>query len=518
MRRFIVGLLILVSALALVGASTSLWTRRHVVNTDVFVAGTQKVLTDPAVQARVQSQVVTTVMANPDVQQAIDQVVAVLPPRLQSFRPTIEDGARNVLNNGVHALLTAPAFTTLTSAATRSAQTQLINGQPVEFTLGQAKALVPPQDRTGLAGQVLNLIPDNVGITVLTKQETPQVYTAIDTLKVLWLWLGLAALATLAGALALSHRRKKTLRAWSVTTGVLGLVLVLAFAIGRTPLLNNVKPVNVDVADAVYQGVTGSMRSWTLWLVLIMFGITAITLLWGRIGIVPALVRAYRAVRDQAAQYRKDRAAIRAVPGTEGAPAPVPEQSWPRRFAAGTRAFFDSLDLPERLSTLAEFLRRNLRMARWAGVAVGALVLLLWPSPTLSVLIWVAAFVALYLGLIEMVLTITAHAAGGAQALSTPTGNGSPAPSPVSTIQPAATPVAEPQPLETVGAGDAENTAPIVPAQSTGEASHHVATLTPEELSALGSRLDMLMRLGDARTAGVLTDDEFAREKAQLLT
>lgn len=520
MRRFVVGLLVLVSALALVGASTSLWTRRHVVNTDVFVAGSQKVITDPTVQARIQSQVVDVVMTNPDVQRAIDEVVAQLPPRLQAFRPTVADGARNLLNDGVHTILTAPAFSSLTSAALRSAQTQLINGQPVEFTLGQAKALVPPQDLTGLAGQVLTLIPDDVGITVLTKQQTPQVYTAIDTVKVLWLWLGLAALAALAGALVMSRRRQKTLRAWSVTTGVTGLLLVLTFAIARTPLLNNVKPVNVDVADAVYQGVTGSLRSWTLWLVLIMFGIMVVTLLWGRIGILPALGRGYHAVRDQAAQYRKERASAPAASGTDGTPAQAPAQSWPRRLAAGTRALVDSLNLPERLHALAEFLHRNLRLARWAGVAAGALILLLWPSPTLSVLIWVAAFVALYLGLIELVLTVTARAPGAPHVAIAATGSGSaataPAPTPIQSTPPGP-PGAEPPPVATVGSGTAESIAPTVPAQSTGEASHHLAMPTPEDLSALGSRLDMLMRLGDARTAGVLTDDEFAREKAQLL-
>jgi hypothetical protein len=41
--------------------------------------------------------------------------------------------------------------------------------------------------------------------------------------------------------------------------------------------------------------------------------------------------------------------------------------------------------------------------------------------------------------------------------------------------------------------------------------------VTPEDVSAMGGRLDLLMRLGDARTAGVLTDEEFTREKAQLL-
>jgi hypothetical protein len=495
MRRFIVGLLVLISALAMIGASTSLWTRRHVVNTDVFVAGSQAVLTNPAVQARLQSQVVDTVMANPDVQQAINEAVAVLPPRLQAFRPTVADGARNLLNTGVHTLLTAPAFTTVTSAALRSAQTQLINGQPVEFTLGQAKALVPPENRTGLAGQVLTLIPDNVGVTVLTKADAPQVYTAIDVLKSLWLWLGLAALGALAGALMISRRRQKTLRAWAVTTAVTGLLLVLTFAIARTPLLNHAKPANVAVIDAVYQGVTGSLRSWTLWLVLIMLGVVVLTLLWGRIGIIPALRRGYHAVRRQAAQYRQQRAAGE---GTE----PVPTESWPRRVAAGTKAFVDDMNLPERLGALAAFLQRNLRLARWAGVALGALILLLWPSPTLSILIWVACFVALYLGLIEAVVNIAARAPAGAHAAAKPTGNGATPPAQarqsVESHQPAGREVEVPPAASTVPAP-----APPMP--------------TPADLTALGGRLDLLMRLGDARTAGVLTEDEFAKEKKHLL-
>jgi hypothetical protein len=200
MRRFGVGLLILISALLLVLSSTSLWTRHNVVNTDVFVANGQRVLTDPTVEARVESQVVDTIMAKPEVQQALDEAVAVLPPRLQTFRPSVEDGVRNLLSRGVQLILSSPRFADMTGAVLRTAQTQILNGQPVGFTLGQAKALIPRQDATGLAGQVINLIPNDVGFTVLTPQEAPRVYTAIDVLKSLWLWVGLVALGILAGA------------------------------------------------------------------------------------------------------------------------------------------------------------------------------------------------------------------------------------------------------------------------------------------------------------------------------
>ena len=43
------------------------------------------------------------------------------------------------------------------------------------------------------------------------------------------------------------------------------------------------------------------------------------------------------------------------------------------------------------------------------------------------------------------------------------------------------------------------------------------AGLTPETISTLNDRLALLVRLGAARDAGVLTDDEFRREKDRLL-
>jgi hypothetical protein len=42
--------------------------------------------------------------------------------------------------------------------------------------------------------------------------------------------------------------------------------------------------------------------------------------------------------------------------------------------------------------------------------------------------------------------------------------------------------------------------------------------MTPEGISAMSGKLDLLMRLGDARSAGVLTDEEFTSQKTQLLT
>ena len=484
MRRFAVGLLIVVSAVCLVLSSTSLWTRRHVVNTDVFVAGGQAILADPAVQGAIDAKVVDTIMVNPEVNGAVNDVVALLPPRLQRFKPALEDEARDLLSSGVHAVLTSDRFSVLTEAALRSVQTQLLAGQPVRFTLGQAKARIPQQDRTGLAGEVINLIPDDVGFTVLTPQQAPQLYTAIDLLKTLWLWVGLLGLAALIGALVISRRRRRTLRAWSVTTAVLGLLLVIAMRVAQGPLLIHVKPANAAAATAIYEGVTASLRAWTLWFVAIPVVVLVFTLLWGRLGIIPGIRRGYRAAVEQVRSRREahELAQDAAVDGID----PRPAESWTHRVAADTRTFIDGVGMSSWLDRLGGFVRRHLPSARWAGVAAGALVLLLWPAPTLTVLIWVVALIALYLGLLEWLQSrATGPVSAPGQADVVPPASGAPANGAAAVSRIPAAPPARPA--------------------------------TRENLSAMGSRLDLLMRLGEARTAGVLTDDEFAQEKTHLL-
>src|SRR3954454_2694243 len=315
MRRFGTGLLILVSALALVLASTSLWTRRTVINTQVFISTVDTVVDLPQVEARINQRVTDTVMANPDVQDAIDAAVGVLPPRLQQFRPTVENGIRSLISAGVGRLLTNDPFRPLTNAALTSAHDQLIAGKPVRFTLGQAKNLVPDSAKDGIAGQVLDLLPDDVGVTILTPADAPQVYNAIDLLKSVWWWLGLLALATLAGALGVSRHRRRTLRAWSVTTGVLVLLVLITLRVARGRVVVLAKPENRDAVGAIWDVVAGSLRSWTLWLLGGVVLVLVLTLVWGRLGIVAGVRSGVAAARAALQRRREEARAAQAVDG-----------------------------------------------------------------------------------------------------------------------------------------------------------------------------------------------------------
>ena len=212
---------------------------------------------------------------------------------------------------------------------------------------------------------MVNLIPDDVGFTVLTPQQAPQLYTAIDLLKTLWLWVGLLGLAALIGALVLSRRRRRTLRAWSVTTAVLGLLLVIAMRVAQGPLLIHVKPANAAAATAIYEGVTASLRAWTLWFVAIPVVVLVFTLLWGRLGIIPGIGRGYRAAVEQVRSRREahELAQDAAIDGTD----PRPAESWTHRVAADTRTFIDGVGMSSWLDRLGGFVRRHLPSARWAG-------------------------------------------------------------------------------------------------------------------------------------------------------
>jgi hypothetical protein len=530
MRRFAAGLLIVISALSLLLASTSLWTRRNVVNTHVFVSNVETIVDLPQVEARINARVTDTVMANPRVQQAIDDAIAVLPPRLQTFGPTVSDGVRSLVSAGVARVLTNDPFRPITDAALTSAHTQLVNGQPVRFTLGQAKDRVPASARDGIAGQVLDLLPNDVGVTILTPADAPQVYNAIDLLKSVWWWLGLVALATLAGALGVSRHRRGTLRAWAVTSTILLLLALVTLRVLRGRLVVQAKPENRDALGAVYDVLAGSLRSWTLWLLAGTLLVLVLTLVWGRLGLVAGVRRGAAFARAQMRGRREAAATARLlaaegsaegqVAGTgattvSGATA-VADESWTRRVADGTRAFVAGLGLHEQAARLGALVRDHRSPARWTGIAVGAVILLFWPQPTLSVLIWIVALVALWLGALEW-LQDQAPEQEPADAASRPAVG--PAPDAVGRpgIAPPAAqggdqPVSDGAPAGLPAVTAADRAVPPAPREPLVP-----AALTPEAISTLNERLDLLLRLGAARDGGILSEEEFDREKDRLL-
>src|SRR3954471_19526100 len=95
MRRFVVGLLLFVSAAALLLSSTSLWARQNVIDTGGFIANAEATIAQPQVRARLPAVTAERIVDSPKVQAVVDEATAGLPPILQRFRPTVADGIRS---------------------------------------------------------------------------------------------------------------------------------------------------------------------------------------------------------------------------------------------------------------------------------------------------------------------------------------------------------------------------------------------------------------------------------------
>jgi hypothetical protein len=322
----------------------------------------------------------------------------------------------------------------------------------------------------------------------------------------------------------MSRHRRGTLRAWSVTASVLLLFLLLTLRVARGRLLTAAKPENRDALGAAYDQLAQSLRSWTLWLLAFTLVVLVFTLLWGRLGIIAGIRRGSLAARTRMAERREAHRAAQAQAGAgpaAGAPdaelAVVPRESWPRRVAADTRTFVEGFGLDRQATRMGILVRDHRKALQWTGIVIGVVVLLSWPSPTLSVLIWIAALVTLYIALLEWLQ------------------RRAPAEPPVEAVEAVAViavppPPGEPDAVVVPTARSAVNgPVPVVPGSrppTDGVIGTLVATRPPEAppapvageaLTNLSDRLDLLVRLGAARDAGVLSDEEFTREKARLL-
>jgi hypothetical protein len=302
-----------------------------------------------------------------------------------------------------------------------------------------------------------------------------------------------------------------------VTSTVFLLLLLITLRVLRGQVVAAAKPEGRDALGAIYDVLAGSLRSWTLWLVVIVLVVLVGTLIWGRVGLVAGIRRGIASARAQVRRRREEHEVVTTVAADGIEPVAAAEESWPRRVAADTRAFVAGMDLDRRAAAFGAFVEAHLRPARWAGIVLGVVVLLTWPSPTLSVLIWIAAVVALYVGALEW-LRSKAPAAEAAEAEAEAVAEAAERAVDVPVDAPAAIPAARTRPPEPAlepadqpeGNGHPLERVPAVePLVS--------AALTPEAISTLNDRLDLLVRLGAARDAGVLTEDEFSHEKGRLL-
>ncbi|MFN8104428.1 MAG: hypothetical protein U0U69_08200 [Acidimicrobiia bacterium] len=491
MRRFFVGLLVFVATLSLVLAVMTNFLRRQLLDTQTFVTTTTEIAQSPAVKSEVNKEVTDAVFAQPAVQDAIDQAVTLLPAPLHQFQSSISGAAQQGVSALIGFVLDSQAFQKVLSEALTVMHQKLISGSGLSFNVGDAKSLTGLDQAGGVVGKAASLIPDNIaGVTLLDDQQTRQLNTAIKILEKAWIWFALLSLVTTAGAIALSRQRRKTIRTWGLVLVIISLVVLAIPAFLQGPLLaslpDNVRPIVQEVWDVYIPRLDA--RLWLSFSVgLVVFVIAAV---WGRLGLVESLRKAWTSTTDKLHELRlahAEHAEAAAAAGGE-----VEKVGFRER----TKIFVETLDIPGRLGQVATHVEPNIRTYRGAGVAIAALLLLLWPgTATLGVFFVIVALLILYLGGLELILGIARKPAEGEivePAALTPAAAGGGAPS-----------LGAPRTSESA-------TALVVPSEPAPE--------EPKLDLPYAERVSLLKELGELKAAGVLDDDEFAHEKERVLS
>ena len=306
------------AVVVLVPASiTSTWIRGTILSSSGYVAAVTPVAASPAVRAAVQDAVTSQVDA------ALSHAEASLPPSTRVLVGLLGTRLTGFARNGVSQLVASHAFQRLWADANRLAHSQLIS------VLNGDNALV-----TATGGEVvLNLLPlvndvlhtvsgplsamtgGTVSLPPVTAIPAAACHAITGTVSsgctqiplfpaaalagprhayrvlvaVLSLVLMLTTLA-LAGALAASPRRRRTLLQMTIGGTLSVLIVMTAVSWGQSSLIDRAAPRYQAVTSVIVHALSTGFFTMTSWCVAAGFAITAIALLSGSCRWVTALI------------------------------------------------------------------------------------------------------------------------------------------------------------------------------------------------------------------------------------
>jgi hypothetical protein len=188
-RRILVVVLVILTALGAVATTTAFWATRTVFDTDRFVAAVAPVAQNPTVQANVATRLTDQLFATLDVEA---RVRAALPAQAQALAAPITNGVKGFVRDRLQTFLASETFQQVWTGAITVAHQKIVallrddlDQLPnVVLTSGEVRiSLIAALARglQGLGQDVLNLLGINATIPDFPAEEDPQV--AIDRLS-----------------------------------------------------------------------------------------------------------------------------------------------------------------------------------------------------------------------------------------------------------------------------------------------------------------------------------------------
>jgi hypothetical protein len=298
-RSLAVIVLIVISVMTVALGNLFFWTGRTVVDTDRFVSATQPILHDPTVQDTIALYTTNQIFDNVDVEGAVQEA---LPPRAEFLAPQLTAQLRTQTDKVVKKAVSSDKFLATWDNVQRKQHDRLItfikdykgDGEiSLNDVYNQLSASLSSTKLSFLANKKL---PPKVGsMTLVNAKNLPtahKIVTHIDTWRVLAVLL---FVVTLALAVWISRRKRRTLYLFSVLLALMMLATLIALRI--------VAKQAGDAADAQYaDGVSRSVQ-------ILVSGLRTQTIVIFLIAIVMAFV-AWVSGQSRSALVFKDQAVL----------------------------------------------------------------------------------------------------------------------------------------------------------------------------------------------------------------
>jgi hypothetical protein len=254
MRGFLAGVLVAAGLVLLPLADLGVWSQRSLLSTSGF------------------TDLSTDVLREPDVRQALaERLVEELERRESRLR-----AGRAVLMASVREVTGSQPFESLFRSAVGDMHAQLERGDDqLSLNLDAALPLVRARVST-VDVRLGDLVPeaaDLPSITVVTRDDVPELWEAVQIVRRAALAFPLAAIAVFAVAVVLARRRGVMLAVIGIGTIAVALLIVAVLRLGQDPLSDVAgSQISVEAFDAGYDVVAGSLVNQTV----VMAGLGAV--------------------------------------------------------------------------------------------------------------------------------------------------------------------------------------------------------------------------------------------------
>jgi hypothetical protein len=368
----------------------SVWVHTFLVDTDTYVETVAPIAEDPAVQSALAAEVTTVVLDNLDVPGLTSDALTTLselddmPPRVASALPAlavpISSGIESFTRDQVDKALASPRFAAIWAQVNRLAHEQVlrllqgeqggaVSAQGDTITLNLGPIVEEVSDQMVDAGFTLaGRIPTvDRQFTLVQSDAVTQAQSAYRLLDTLGTWLPFVSLGLIAAGVLLARDRWRALVRGALGVTIAMVLLGVGLALARTAYVTTT-PADIltpEAAGNVFDTLVRFLRS----------TLRAVALL----GLVVAVAAFLSGPSPQA---------VRARGGLERGIA------WLRR--SGEQA------TGRDTGRFGTWLSSHLRLLRITVVSLGALVLLLWSSPTAWVVLWTGLVVVVVLALLQL--------------------------------------------------------------------------------------------------------------------